>query len=157
MPCAPLFLWHEVCRQNLMKKAFLAAVIFATGLFALGCKKSEANATGPVQTNMEFNYTYDKREVFIDDASIDMAELDQKINELSEKVTAAGTTVKAAAQPKIEDLRKLRIALGRKLEKLKGSTEADWNELKADYQKADSQMKVSLHESSKWVQDNTRT
>lgn len=140
-----------------MKKAFLLAVILATGLFAPGCKKSEANATGPVQSNMEFNYAYDKREVFIDDASADLTELDQKISELSEKVTAAGTTVKAAAQSKIEDLRKLRIALGRKLETLKDSKEADWDELKADYQKADSQMKVSLQQSWKWVQDNTRT
>ena len=140
-----------------MKKAFLPAVILATALFALGCKKSGENAAGPVQTNMEFNYAYDKREVFIDDASADLTELDQKINELSEKVTATGTTVKAAAQPKIEDLRKLRIALGKKLEKLKDSTEDNWNDLKADYQKADSQMKVSLQQSWKWVQDNTRT
>lgn len=140
-----------------MKQAFLLAVILATGMFAPGCKKSGENVTGPVQANVEFNYTYDKREVFIDDASADLAGLDQKISELSEKVTAAGTAVKAAAQPKIEDLRKQRIALGKKLESLIGSKEANWNESKAAYQKADSQMKVSLRESWKWVADNTRT
>ena len=140
-----------------MKQAFLIAVMLATGLSAPGCKKSGENATGPVPSNTEFNYTYDKREVFIDDASADLTELEQKIKELSEKVTTASTAVKAAAQTKIEDLRKQRIALGKKLETLKGSEEANWNELKADYQKADSQMKVSLRESWKWIQDNTRT
>ncbi len=140
-----------------MKQAFLFTVIFATGLFALGCKKSEENAMGPVQSNTEFNYTYDKRVVFIDDASADLKELDQKISELSEKVKMASTVVKAAAQPKVEDLRKQRIALGKKLDALNSSNEATWNELKADYQKADSQMKVSLQESWKWIQDNIQT
>lgn len=149
--------WHEVCDWNLMKQAFLLVVILATGLFVPGCKKSGENATGSGQTNVEFNYAYDKREVFIDDASADLAALDQKIKELSEKVTTASAAVKVAAQSKIKDLRKQRIALGKKLEAVIDSKEADWNELKADYQKADSQMKVSLRESWKWVQDNTRT
>ncbi len=99
--------------------------------------------------------TYDKREVFIADAKADLTELDQRINELSEKVTTASAAVKAAAQPKIDELRKQRVTLDQKLETLKSAKEADWNVLKADYQKADSQMKLSLHESWKWVQDNT--
>jgi uncharacterized protein YdcH (DUF465 family) len=99
--------------------------------------------------------TYDKREVFIADAKADLTELDQRINELSGKVTTASAAVKAAAQPKIDELRKQRVTLDQKLETLKSAKEADWNVLKADYQKADSQMKLSLHESWKWVQDNT--
>src|SRR5215469_7068542 len=119
-----------------MKKALLPAVILATGMFALGCKKSGENATRPTQSNLEYNYTYDKREVFLDDARADLTELAQRINELSEKVTTAGAAVKVAAQSKINDLRKQRVALAGKLETLKNANEVDWNQLKADYQKA---------------------
>ena len=147
--------WHKVCAWNVMKKALLLVVILAAGMFAPGCKKSGENATGTSQSNLVYNYTFDKKEVFIDDARADLTELDQRINEFSEKVATASATVKAAAQPKIDDLRKQRVALGKKLETLKTAKEVDWNELKADYQKAGSQMRLSLHDSWKWVQDNT--
>jgi hypothetical protein len=139
-----------------MSMACLIAVIFAAGVLALGCKKSGENAKESAQTNT-YNYTYDKREVFIDDASADLTELGQRINELSDQTTAASASVKVAAQPKIEDLRKQRVALGKKLDALKASKEANWDELKADYQKTESQMKASLQESWQWVKNNTRS
>jgi uncharacterized protein YdcH (DUF465 family) len=137
-----------------MKRALLLAIIILTGVVAPGCKKSGENATGTTPTNMEFNYMFDKKEVFIADARADLTELDQRINELSEKVTTASAAVKAAAQPRIDDLRKQRVALGKKVETLKTAKEGDWNGLKTDYQKAESQMKLSLHDAWKWVQDN---
>jgi hypothetical protein len=140
-----------------LKQPFLLVVVLATGLFAPGCNKSAENARGSAPSKVDFNYPYDKREVFIDDANADLTELDQKIRELAETVTNASTAVQAAAQPKIEGLRQQRIALGAKLEGLRDSKETNWNELKADYQKASSQMKASLGESLKWVQDNART
>ena len=96
----------------------LLAVIFATGLSALGCKKSANVAKRPVQTNLAYNYTYDKKVVFIADASSDLAELDQRIKELAENATTASAAVKAVAQPKIDDLRKQRVILEKKLDAL---------------------------------------
>jgi hypothetical protein len=133
------------------------AVMLASGVFALGCKKSGDNAPAATETNLEYSYAYDKREVFIDDASADFKELDQGLNKLSNSVTAAGKSVMAATQPKIDDLCKQRLALANKLDALKNAKEADWNELKADYQKAKSQMTTSLRESWKLVQTNTNT
>ena len=149
--------WHygvKCATLPFVKKALLLIIILATGWFTPACHKSDENAGGSVQPKMEFNYPYDKREVFIDDASTDLKELDQKINEMSEAVTNASTAIKTAAQPKIENLRQQRLTLGQKLEALKSSNEADWSKLTGDYQKAASQMKVSLQESLKWVQDN---
>lgn len=156
-----IYIWHKVCDRNpvraCLKQPLLFVVVLATGLVAPGCNKSAENARGPVPTKLDYNYPYDKREVFIDDANADLTELDQKIRELAETVTNASTAVKATAQPKIEVLRQQRVALGAKLEVLKDAKETNWNELKADYQKASSQMKASLGESLKWVQDNART
>jgi len=103
---------------------------------------------------MVYNYTYDKREVFLDDANADLAELDQKINQFSESAQAASAAVNAAAQPKIEDLRNQRAALGQKLNTLRSATEANWNALKTDYQNADSKMRVSLQDSWQWIKNN---
>ena len=157
--------WHEVCRLGVvrhacMRIALLIAVIFSMGLSALGCKKSERTGRAvkePVQSNMAFNYTFDKREVFIADAIADLTEVDQRINELADDATTAGAVIKAAAEPKIEDLRKQRFALENKLNALRSANAANWNELTADYQNAELQMKVSLQKSWQWFKDNTHS
>jgi hypothetical protein len=149
--------WHEVCRSNPVRNALVLAVIFATGLSVPGCNKSEGTVKQSFQSNAEFNYTYDKREVFIADASADLKELDQKINELSGNAMSASAEVKAVAESKIDNLRKQRVALGKKLNELGSANASNWNKLKADYQKLDFQMKVSLRDSWQWINDHTRS
>ena len=147
----------NLVRSSVLSNAQLLAVILAAGLSASGCHKSSETTNRNVQPASEYNYPYDKRQVFIDDASADLTELDQRINELSTNALAASPTVKATAQSKIEDVRNQRAAMGNKLIALKSATVSNWNELKSDYQDADFHMKVSLRESWQWIKKNTHS
>ena len=138
-----------------MKKAIWLIAVLAIGVGIFAYKESEKTTKEAVRSHMDYNYTYDKRDVFNDDANADLNELDQKIKELSDKAATASATVKTNAEPKIQKLRDDRAALGKKLDALKNATEANWNDLKSDYQKSDQEMKTSLKETWQWLTGNT--
>ena len=140
-----------------MKKTLLLIVLLAIGTAVFFYKKSGGDLTTQqvVRSHMDYNYPYDKKDVFNDDASADLAELDQRINDLSVKAAAAGAAVQADAQPKIQKLRNDRAALDKKLDALKNATQANWNDLKTDYQKSDQEMKSSLEQTWQWLAQKT--
>jgi hypothetical protein len=138
-----------------MKKVLLLIALLAIGTAVFLYKKSEENSRETVQSHLDYNYTFDKRDVFNDDASADLVELDQRIKELSEKAAMASAAVQAGAQPKIQKLRDDRAALGKKLEALKNATQAGWNDIKSDYQKSDQEMKSSLEQTWQWLAQKT--
>jgi hypothetical protein len=152
---APAFCWHEVCRWILVKRAFLLIVVLAIGLTAFFCKKSGWLSREPVPPHLEYNYDYDKKEVFDDDANSDLAEMDNNIKELSQKAAIASDGVKTEAQAKIQKLADERAALGKKLDALKDADKSNWNTLKADFQKSEYDMKTSLQETWQWFAGKT--
>jgi len=121
-----------------------------------GCKKSGENAQESGRAHMDYNYPFDKKDVFTDDASSDLNEFDQGIKSLSEKAATASQSVQTNAAPRIQDLRNQRAALGRKLDALKNAKPDNWNELKSDYQKSEKEMKASFNAVSQWLTETTR-
>ena len=138
-----------------MKKALLLIVVLGICAGGFFYKKSSGRAQEAVQSHMAFDYAYDKREVFNDDASSDLTEMDTNIQALSQKAAAASDAVKTNAQIKIQTLSAERAALGKKLDALKNAKESDWNDLKSDFQKSEDQMKASLKETWQWLAGNT--
>jgi hypothetical protein len=138
-----------------MKKALLLIIVLAIGMGALLYIKSGMHARETVPPHIEYNYTYDKKEVFDDDASSDLMEMDKNIKELSEKAATASDAVKVDAQSKIQKLSAERAALGKKLDALKSANESNWNDLKSDFQKSEYEMKTSLKETWQWFAEKT--
>jgi hypothetical protein len=138
-----------------MRQIISLVLVLAVGALGVGCKKSEERTAQSVRTHMDYNYTYDKRDVFIEDASEDLGEMDQKITGLSGQAAAAGVLVKVEAQVKIQELRNRRTALGQKLNVLKDATQANWNDRKTDYQNSDAEIKGSLRTTSEWLAAKT--
>ncbi len=134
-----------------MKKALLLIVVLGICAGGFFYKKSSEQAQQAVQSHMEFDYTYDKREVFNDDASSDLMEMDTNIQALAQKAASADDAVKTNAQIKIQTLSAERAALGKKLDALKNAKEPNWNDLKADFQKSEDQMKASLKDTWQWL------
>ncbi|MGA2244961.1 MAG: hypothetical protein ABSH48_08185 [Verrucomicrobiota bacterium] len=147
--------WHKVCRRNSMRRILSFLILLAMAAHILGCKKSGESAAKSVRPQMDYNYTYDKREVFIADAGDDLMDLDRNIGALSGKA-AASAPLHAAAQPKIQELQNQRAALAKKLATLSTAKPANWNDLKTDYQKSDNEMKASLKAAWQWLADKTR-
>jgi len=138
-----------------MKKALLFVTILAIGTVALLYKKSGDQTKETVRAHMEYNYPYDKKDVFNDDANSDLAEVDNDLKQISEKAAVAGDPVKADAQLKIKKLADERAALAKKLDTLKSAKESNWNDLKSDYQKSEDELKADLKQTWQWVLQKT--
>jgi hypothetical protein len=138
--------WHAVCNVYFMKKAWLFLVILVTVAVALALlrEKREATVKEAVRSHLEYNYTFEKKDVFISDASDDLVEMNGQINQLSALAAMAGESVKSNAQRNLMELRDQRTTLVKKLEVLKNAKATNWNDLKLDYQKADSETQSSL-------------
>ena len=109
-------------------------------------KEETTNAWANIKESLQSitGYTYDKKDDFVASASADVDALDQKIKELSDKVANAGDSVKASAQAKLQDLNAKRAVLGQKLDDVKNSTEANWNDVKTGFKSAYDDVKDSL-------------
>ncbi len=68
------------------------------------------------------------------------------MKELSDKVANASDSVKTNEQAKLEQLNAQRADLGKKLDDVKNSTEAGWNDAKAGFKNSYDQVKNSLKE-----------
>jgi hypothetical protein len=122
-------------------------------------KEVTTNAWDSVKESLQSsaNYTYDKKDAFVADAQADLAVLDQKIKNLSDKVAASGDSVKADAQAKLQDLQTQRTALDKKLDDVKNSTEATWGDTKTAFINSYNDTKSSLKQAWQWLKDKTNS
>jgi uncharacterized protein YhaN len=118
-------------------------------------EEGTTNAWADIKNSMQSvtDYTYDKKDVFVANASTNLDALDQKIQELSDKAATASDSVKADAQIKLQELRNERAALNQKLDAVKNSTEADWNDVKTAFQNSYDDVKSSLKQAWQWLND----
>jgi hypothetical protein len=118
-------------------------------------KEGASNAWASVKLSLQSsaNYSYDKKDAFVTDAQADLAVLDQKIKDLSDKVAASSDSVKADAQAKLQDLQTQRAALDKKLDDAKNSSEADWDSTKTAFINSYNDTKNSLKQDWQWLKD----
>jgi hypothetical protein len=129
-----------------MNKLFLLPVIVAASTLLVGCNRLGQNGDQSAQASGEYNYAFDKKEVFVADASNDLAALDQKINELADKAATASESLKTNTQVEIQTLRDQRAGLSKELLALKQATEANWNGKKSDFVKSYNEAKLSCQQ-----------
>jgi hypothetical protein len=111
-------------------------------------KEGTTNAWANLKESLQSatDYTYDKKDAFVAGASADVDAVDQKITELSDKAANAGNSVKVGAQAKMQELNAKRAVLGQKLDDVKNSTEANWNDVKTGFKSSYDDMKDSLNQ-----------
>jgi chromosome segregation ATPase len=109
-------------------------------------KEGATNAWADMKESLQSitGYTYDQKDAFVASASADVDALDQKIKELSDKVANASDSVKTNEQAKLEELNANRADLGKKLDDVKNSTEAGWNDAKTGFKNSYDDVKNSL-------------
>ncbi len=99
------------------------------------------------------DYSYAKKDAFVADAQADLAALDQEIQTWSDKVAASSDSVKADAQAKLNDLKAQRATLDQKLDAVKASTEAGWEDTKTAFVNSYNDTKSSLKQAWQWLND----
>ncbi len=109
-------------------------------------KEGTTNAWANLKESLQSatDYTYDKKDAFVASASADVDTMDQKIKELSDKAANASDSAKASVQATLQDLKAKRVVLGQKLDDVKNSTEANWNDVKAGFKSSYDDVKDSL-------------
>ena len=109
-------------------------------------KDVTTNAWANVKESLQSagDYTYDKKEAFLAGASADVDAMDQKIKDLSDKAANTTDSVKASVQAKLQDLNAKRAVLGQKLDDVKNSTAANWNDVKTGFKSSYDDAKDSL-------------
>ncbi len=130
----------------------------ATGMATNAWEKTKEATTNAWQDIKEslssaWDYSYDKKDAFMADATNDLSALDQKIQTLSDKAATANDNVKADAQVKLQELRAKRAVLDQKLTDVKNSTEANWNDVKAGFQASYEDAKSSVKQAWQWLKD----
>jgi hypothetical protein len=118
-------------------------------------KEGTTNAWADFKDSLQTtrDYTYDKKDAFVAGARADLDALDRKIKELSDKAANTSGSVKVDAQTKLQDLRAKRVVLDNKLDAVKNATEADWDDVKTDFQNSYDDVKKSLKQTWQWLQD----
>ncbi len=120
-------------------------------------KDTTTNAWADLKDSLQStkDYSYDQKDAFVASASADLAALDQKIKNFSDKADAASDSAKADAQAKLQDLRDKRAVLDKKLDDLKNSAEANWNDAKTGFENSYEDAKNSLKQAWQWLSDKS--
>jgi hypothetical protein len=127
-------------------------------------KEVTTNAWDAVKNELQSNpgtnysgYVYDEKDALVSQAGADLHALDQKISEMSDQAASAGDSVKADAHAKLRELREQRAALDQKLEAVKNSSEADWNDTKAAFQAAYTDFDHAVDRAWHWLNDKSNS
>jgi vacuolar-type H+-ATPase subunit H len=109
-------------------------------------KDATTNAWASMKESLQSatDYSYDKKDAFVAGASADVDAMDAKIKELSDKAANAADPAKASVQAELQDLKAKRAVLGEKLDAVKSSTEANWNDVKAGFKSSYDDVKSSI-------------
>jgi hypothetical protein len=145
---------NDLSLDNTNPSVSQQATAMATNAWAK-TKEATTNAWQDIKESLSsaWDYSYDKKEAFMTDATNDLSVLDQKIQTLSDKAATANDNVKADAQVKLQELRAKRAVLDQKLTDVRNSTEATWNDAKAGFQASYEDAKSSVKQAWQWLKD----
>jgi septal ring factor EnvC (AmiA/AmiB activator) len=97
------------------------------------------------------DYTYAQKEEFIKKMQVELDELNAELATLTAKVAHASDATKAAAQPKIDDLKAQVAALEVDLDQVKNSTETTWDKVKDSVEKGYDATKQAFVNAGAWI------
>ncbi|HTI99262.1 MAG TPA: hypothetical protein VL527_10305 [Dongiaceae bacterium] len=139
--------------------SFLACL--AAAVLTGGCDKTKTTTeeidkvqekTAAVAQDMK-DYTFAQKTEFVSKMQVQVAALNQELDELSAKIDKSSDAVKAEAQPKIKALREQTAQLNKQLDAAKDATESTWDSFKGGFQTAYEATKSGFQQSRQWLSD----
>jgi len=147
--------------------------IVSAALLAAGCKPtSDTEPSSPLSTNAPDStrleqmkketkdtvlatrdYAYAQKAEFAEKIRGELADLNQKIDDLSAKIENSTADTRAEAKEKLAAMREKANHLNEQLDQVKDSTETKWEETKAGIQKGWNELKDSVDQSRQWLAD----
>ena len=139
-----------------MKTKFLNWIAVATVAFAGACSKNETTTSQTEKgtdssKKIEVEYSYNEKPRFVAKLKEELAEVNDELKRMGEKI--AGSTDKPAeeAKPKFEQLKEKAKNLDVHIDKVENSTESTWEDVKAGSKKALEDVKSGFNEARAWA------
>lgn len=147
---------------------FLSLFAALSLLLAVGCKPATDESPAADVTEREVShteaavsdashdwaaYTYQQKSQFIAKMEAELATLNRKIDELAVRVDQSSAEAKAAAAPRLDDLRKQALLLRTELDKVKDATASTWDKVKAGTSNTYDSLKDSFNDARQWMSD----
>jgi cytochrome c556 len=84
---------------------------------------------------------------------VQLAEINQELDQLAARIEKASDTVKTEATPKLQALREQVAKLNTHLDEAKGATESTWDDVKAGFNQGYSDLKDGFNQVRQWVSE----
>ncbi len=144
-----------------MKHTKLLLTLLSAAALTISCKKAEtpsqqldkvqAKAAEAAQEMKD--YTFAQRAEFTKQMGLQLAEINQELDQLAAKIEKSNDAAKAEAKPKLQALRDQTAQLNKQLDEVKNATESTWGEVKAGFHKGVNDLKASFQNARQWVSD----
>lgn len=130
--------------------------LFAFALFT-ACKPSDSQEpkVGKNETNVSTagDYSYSQKDAFISKIQAELNQLKQDMNALGDKIANGTEAVKEEAQPKFAALRDKVKNMDDQLAKVKNASASTWNDVKAGFEQASTDVKNSVTQARQWLSE----
>ena len=98
-------------------------------------------------------YTYEQKTQFIASMETELEAINDSIDELALRIEKSGAEAKAAATPRLNELRNDTRLLQIRLDEVKGATASNWNTVKASTRETYDNLKENLAGARQWLSD----
>jgi uncharacterized protein involved in exopolysaccharide biosynthesis len=151
-------------------KAILSITALLTVAFVLGCKpsgeKSQSNSNETIAQKLDKaqtatkdaarelrDYTYEQRAEYVAAMKVELASLNQNLDELAAKIEKSSEAAQADAKPKLAALREQAAQLNKQLDAVGSASASTWSSIKAESEKAFAAVKDGVAQSRQWLSD----
>jgi prefoldin subunit 5 len=110
------------------------------------------SAVGDARQDLEA-YTYEQRTQFIASMETELEAINESIDELALRIERSGAEAKAAATPRLNELRNEARLLQNRLDEVKEATDSNWNTVKASTRETYDNLKQNLAGARQWLSD----
>ncbi len=148
--------------RTLTQLMLCSAVVLAAGCDAAPSGPSAGVLTGDETTQVKQakqavttakDYAYQVRGEFIKDMEDELTAMKRTLQQLSDKVARTDHAAKADAKARLVAVGEKVTQLNNALEKAKHAPETGWDQMKADYQKSNQNLKDSVAQARTWLSE----
>jgi len=144
-----------------MKPKILLLTFLSVGALTIGCNKEGTTAqqldqlqakTAEATQDLQ-DYTFAQKTEYTDKMRIQLAAINQELDQLAAKIEKSSDAAKAEAKPKLQALREKADQLKKQLDEAGNATESTWETVKATSKKGYGELKEGFTQARQWVSE----
>ncbi len=124
--------------------------IFAVG-YTARCEENTEKTKTKEDSESARDYTFTQKAEFIAKKKSELAEINIRIDKLSEKVEKSSGADRDEAKSKLQALREQAAELNKQLDAANNIPESKWDDFKAGFNKSYKEMKDAVKQSRQWL------